>query len=95
MSQNPKVEVVLKFGSIKTNRLLDALAALLNDHEHRIFMMKDSNYAIYRNLYEEINTALVRAQKGSGYSSRGVKRHFIDPERREHLLNQGYSPEFN
>ena len=95
MSQNPKVEVVLKFGSIKTNRLLDALAALLNDHEHRIFMMKDSNYAIYKNLYEEINTALVRAQKGSGYSSRGVKRQFIDPERRDYLLDHEYSPEFN
>jgi len=86
MANKPQTEVVLKFGTIKTNHVLDALAALLNDHEHKIFMMKDTNYTIYKNLYDEINTALVKAQKGSGYSKRGVKREFIDPERREHLI---------
>jgi len=95
MSKNPKVEVVLKFGTVKANRVLDAFAALLNDHDNKVYMMKDTNYTIYKNLYEEVNTALVRAQKGSGYSSRGVKRQFIDPEKREHLLNQDYRPEFN
>ncbi|NBR62032.1 MAG: hypothetical protein EBT86_10425 [Actinobacteria bacterium] len=88
MSNKPKVEVNLKFGTIKTNHLLDALAALLNDHEHKIFMMKNTNYVTYKNLYEEIHTALSKAQKGSGYSNRGVKRDFIDPERRQHLINR-------
>ncbi len=88
MANKPQTEVVLKFGTIKSNYLLDALAALLNDHDHKIFMMKDTNYTIYKNLYDEISTALIKAQKGSGYSKRGVKRDFIDPERRQHLLHQ-------
>ena len=88
MANKPQTEVVLKFGTIKTNHLLDALAALLNDHENKIFMMKDTNFTVYRNLYEEISSALVKAQKGSGYSKRNVKREFIDPERRQHLLYQ-------
>jgi len=88
MANKPQTEVVLKFGTIKTNHLLDGLASLLNDHDNKVYMMKDTKYTIFRNLYEEVNTALVKAQKGSGYSKRGVKREFVDPERRNYLLQQ-------
>jgi len=88
MSNKPNTVVTLTFGTVKANRVLDAFAALLNDHDNKVYMMKDTNYTIYKNLYEEVNTALVKAQKGSGYSKRGVKREFIDPERRDHLLRK-------
>jgi hypothetical protein len=88
MTNKPRTEIILKFGTIKTNYILDALAALLNDHENKIFMMKGTNHKVYKNLYDEISTALIKAQKGSGYSSRGVNRDFIEPERRQHLINQ-------
>lgn len=87
MAKTPKTVVQFSFGTARVNLLLDTLASLLNDHEQKVFMMKDSKHAMLKSMFDDINTALIKAQTKGGHSKRGIKREYIEPERRSYLLS--------